>query len=484
MALEANSYGRRRSLTDRVFFAALCLILVALPWPWGSNTNLARGLLAFAAGAHLLMWIAARMGGLVAPLHLSRAARIALWLWLAWLMYIALQLLPLTPAWLHILSPASLGYHERIADLHTEPLYSLSIAPSQTLQALLDSMALFCLYFLTLALVDTRERIRRVLTVIFFSGLLQALYGIHMTVSGMEYGFWERKTYGLGWATGTFVNRNHFAAYMELTAAAGVGLVLMDLGRWSWAGWRNLLGGFLDLLLSAKFRNRVMLAVVVVGVVLSRSRMGNIALFSALALAGLLYMLLRMRTSLIPALLVFLSLAVVDLWIVSHWFGLEEVIERIEETELETEQRPLVLQDLVPAIGAYARTGAGLGTFAQAYAPFRSLEVKGFYDHAHNEYAEFLIETGVVGLGILGMLVAVHLLHAVRVMAIRRRSIYAAAAFAALMSSFAMLIHGIVEFMLRVPAIAATWVVLLALCAGIRARSGERRESGNVISVT
>lgn len=483
-AEDSETGGPESTRAGRLLFGALIAVLVLAPWPWGGNTAIARSLLSLAGGGLMLAWLLSHAAGVIEPPRLTRAALWSLLVWVIWMLWVALQLAPAGPALLRQFSPLALVQHDRLGSVHPAPFYTFSIAPGQTIEGLLDTFTLFCFYCLTLLLVNSRSRIRTLLTAVFVAGLLQALYGIHMTVSGVEYGFFAHKTTGIGWATGTFVNRNHFAAYLELASAAGIGLVLMDLGGGAWGSWRAIVSGAMDLLLSAKFRIRVMMAVLVVGVVLSRSRMGNAALFTAIGLAGMTYMLLRLKNGLIPAMLLFLSLGLIDLWIVSHWFGLEQVMERIAETDIEIEQRPLAFRDMLPAIGDYLATGSGLGTFSSAFSPYRSIEVRGYFDHAHNEYAEFLIETGVVGLGILGLLVAIHLFHALRVMALRRRSVYAGAAFAVLMSSIAMLIHGTVEFMLRMPAVALTWVVLLALGASMQARRSRGRQAESVTSVT
>ena len=51
-------------------------------------------------------------------------------------------------------------------------------------------------------------------------------------------------------------------------------------------GGTSPLSGWLKLMLSSKIRLRVYLAVMVIALVLTRSRMGNIAFFTSLALAG------------------------------------------------------------------------------------------------------------------------------------------------------------------------------------------------------
>jgi putative inorganic carbon (hco3(-)) transporter len=463
--LRAPHTAEKRYWPDWLIFASLCLLVLFMPWPWGANTGIAKAALGVGSAALLLLWVAGRATNVVERPALGRTAKAALLMWVVWIAWIGLQVLPLPPALLESLSPKSLAYHEELRTLHSAPLYTISIAPGATIEALADTLALFSVYCLGLILTGSRGRIRQMLTVILVAGLLQALYGIYEAVVGAA----------PGGATGAFINRNHFASFVGLCAAAGIGLVLADLRRWSLPGWKEALRGLLDLLLSEKLRNRILVLALVVALVLSRSRLGNLAFFAALALAGTVFVLMRMRSALIPALLLFASLAVIDLLIVSRWFGLEQVVERIEQTDLEAELRPLVWQDLLPAVRDYALTGSGLGSFSVAFSPYRGPDIRGFFDHAHNEYAEFVVETGHVGLVLLGLLVGIHVVHAIRILALRRRAVYAGAAFACLMSTFAVLIHASGEFMLRIPAVAVTWVLLLAVCAAIPAVSPERR---------
>ena len=465
---------------DRWVFVGLLLILAWLPLPWASHGELAQAMAGIGVSLLLCCWLLLCAAGRV-PLAPGRWRPLlpALLLWTAWACWIALQLLPLSCGVLAALSPSALEVHRSAAAALGDDVSCitapLSIAPGVTAGQLIVTGFYFALYVLVFLLVTSRRRLRAVLWTLALSGLFQALYGMHMSITGLEYGFLEKKTFGLGVATGTFVNRDHYAAYLEITLAAGIGLVLADLGRWRTRNLSDFLSDLIALLFSAKFRARVMLVAMVAALVLTRSRMGNIAFFIALGASGGLYVLLRYRRWFLPSMLLFASLLMVDLMVVSKWFGLSAVVQRIEQTELETESRSLVLTDLRPAIADYFVTGSGLGTFPLAYAPYRDESIRAYFDHAHNEYAEFLVESGIVGVSLLGLLLLAHVWHAVRVMLNRRTPIYAAAAFASLMAIAAMAAHGLAEFMLHTPAVAATLVTLMALGMGVPSRSPRKR---------
>lgn len=464
-------------LADRHLFAALLALIAWLPLPWGSHVPWAGWLIGFVAALLLALWL-----GLAATGRVVAAAppglRWPLLAWTLWIAWILAQLVPLAPSTLARLSPLALELHRAVAAAGGEPFHTLSIAPSRTVDALGLTLAYFCLYWLVVLTAGGRpQRLRAVLLTILVAGVAQALYGSLMVLSKLEYGFLDPKQHYLGSATGTFINRNHFANYLALAAAAGVGLILADLrpGTGGRRSWRGRLSDFVTLLLSDKLRVRLALAILVIGVVLSRSRMGNLALFGSLCACGLAFVVVRERALAMRAAILFLSLVLVDVLIVSRWFGLEQVVERLEQTDVSREGRARLLDELPPVLRGYAVAGAGLGNFEPAYEMFRSARMRDYFDHAHNDYAELAIDVGVPGLAILLALAGLHLVHAIRVVVRRRRRLPAAVCFATVMALAASAVHATVEFNLQIPANAATLVVLLALAAGCSAQRSARR---------
>ena len=90
-------------------------------------------------------------------------------------------------------------------------------------------------------------------------------------------------------ATGTFINRNHLAGYLEICLAVGIGLMVAQLSNTSAATWRERARQFLQTMLSSKALVRIGLVVMVIGLVLTRSRMGNIAFFFSMIVMGFYY---------------------------------------------------------------------------------------------------------------------------------------------------------------------------------------------------
>lgn len=458
--------SKRQANPDWPLFLGLLVLLAWLPLPWGSHSSWAISLAGLFCFFLLAAWCVLSLRRRVRLPSRLGALSVPLILWLLWLFWIAFQAMPLPAGLLSQLSPHALQFHRTITDIGQRPIDSISIAPGLTWSKWLESCVYFGIYVLCILLIRGERRLRMVLTVLLVCGLAQAAYGGMMLMSGAEYGWLQKKIFYVGYATGTFVNRNHFAGYLELAAAAGLALVLADL-RSDDRGWslRNMAGNLLDLALSPKVRARAALVIVAAGLVLSRSRAGNLAFFTSVGIAGVAYVLLREREMFVRALILFASVLAIDVMIVGERFGFEKVIERIETTRLEEEGRVRLLQEIGPVVNQYALTGSGLGTFSLAYEPYRSPSMGEYMNHAHNDYVEFMVEVGMIGVGLLGALLAWHAWHALRVGFMRENRLRVATAFSMLMAMLAMAVHAFADFNFQIPAVAGTFVALLGAIA-------------------
>ena len=399
---------------SKVSYILFLFILVWAPLPLGSNRDWA---LAILMALCLVLYAVMALEAILFDRPLLTCLRPYL-LPLALLLLVAvwatLQSLPLPEGIVQWLSPVTAQTYRQVS----VPAGTawISMEPGQTAVQAMYTWVLLLFATCTLLLHADGRRIRTTLLVIVLCGVFQAVYGSFMTLSGLEYGFFYKKVYGLGMATGTFVNRNHLAGYLEMTLAVGIGLLVASLGRQR-RGWRNQLGGLLDALLGAKMRLRIFLALMVVTLVLSRSRMGNSAFFFSLPACGMLMMILQRKMHK-GAVLLFASLMLVDFLIVGQWFGFDKLAERMEQASVQTDSRDEVLRDTLVMQQDFPLAGTGLGTYYSVYPRYQQRDAIGFFDHAHNDLAEFLTDLGYIGYLPLALLVlysfyqAVHTLHA------------------------------------------------------------------------
>lgn len=471
--MQAQAPAPPASKLEAALFAGYMATLVWAPLPFASNRVWAGALLAALVGALLAGWLALLLAGRVrfTP-GLWRHARAPLALLLAVQLWVFVQTLYLPRPLVEWLSPRAFAWHVK------EGWLSLSLDRAYTHYYLLRGLAITGGFFLTLALVNTRERLKRLLQVLVFSGTCQAAYGTFMVLSGLEYGFFVQKFVGQGVATGTFVNRNHFAGYLVMCLAAGTGLLLAQLARDTAPNWRERLRRWLLLLLSPKIRLRLYLAVMVVALVLTRARMGNIAFFSSLGVAGLLAVFSGRRFS--WRVVAFLaSLVLVDMLILGKWFGFEQLVQRLEHTRPQAEARVWSSAYSVDYLEDFALTGSGGGSFYGVFPNYQADRLQGFHEHAHNDYLEFAVELGIPATLALGAFVALAAWSAWLVQRQRRAPLYRGAGFAVTMTVAWVLLHSSTDFNLQMPANALTFVTILALaftCHVLPGRRGPDRD--------
>jgi O-antigen ligase len=127
------------------------------------------------------------------------------------------------------------------------------------------------------------------------------------------------------------------------------------------------------------------------------------------------------------------------------------------------------------AAGArFAPLGAGAGSFAAVYAMVEPLADMGpaFVNHAHDDLAEVWLEAGVPGLALVAALAAWWIWASWAAMSERRR-VGAALALAGSMTAGILMVHSLVDYPLRTPALATLFAFALGLIA--RAPSAEQR---------
>lgn len=425
---------------ERLLVAGVLLLLVWLPLPLGSNRDWSAAFLILSTCALAAGWALLRFHQKASPSTSLRKAMLPL------------ALLGATQVWVLI-----------------QWLTGISQDVGSTFRYLLMGIAYSLLYLLVVDLFRTRRRLSILLGVLVASGVFQAFYGTIMTLTGIEWLLLEEKSFHISHATGTFVNRNHLAGYLELTLGCGIGLLLAlrGEGRFRWAA-------VFDTLIGPKMRLRLGLVIMVIALVMSHSRMGNTAFFSSLLIIGGLFVLIdrqnRLRNGLILA-----SILLIDILVISQYFGLDQLRERIVNTrmaevvvdgqvvERANEFRGIVFADAWPLALDRPLVGQGAGSFEAVFPAHAGLDVPLHYDHAHNDFLQFLIEYGALGSLPLVAFVILSFGLAIRAM-FERKSLYRSGlGFGMALAILSLMIHSFTDFNLQIPSNAATFVVVCAV---------------------
>lgn len=390
------------------------------------------------------------------------AGLLAAKLFLGLIALVLLQLVPLPPTLLRVLSPGSFAFYD--AQALVPPLSAwkpVSVSPPDTLRGL-AFLAGFGLLAVAVfrELGDGRWRLRLVRTVVY-TGLAITLVALLQAVSPEPrklYGLWQPRW---DWAVfGPYVNRNHFANYLVLAGALALGLALEALARLraAWARSRRslLLIGEPDGL--AFLRSAAVVMLIVAGLVASRSR-GGVTAFAAAACAMAFAAPGRRRSS---ALAVF---GLVGTGVA--WIGLGGVLAAFETRGIRASRLEL-WRDMLPMVTHFPVLGDGWNAFATAYPWFQTIWKTEWIGEAHNDYLQALIDGGAIGFALVASLVVVVLRAA---LARARRSHVELGVLGALVG-FAF--HGLVDFGGQIPANAAT-AIALGAAALVPSRDREAR---------
>jgi O-antigen ligase len=360
----------------------------------------------------------------------------------------------------------------------------LSLDKYATKVQILLTVSYILIFLSTILSCSSTGRVKRLCWIIVLSGALQSLIAIILFSSQAKYQIFFLELDHSTRAKGTFSYHNSFAGYMEMCIAVGLGMLIGSYKTQSKvAKVGNNIYSILDFILSSKIILRLLVILMVIGLVLTRSRMGNAGLMIALLislLVGLYY--LKEERKYLSILL--LSVFIIDSVVIGQWVGIDKVIARLESTDVtkqelvkndvkqpnnklkkreeSVEQRSEPAYNTIEMIKERPWFGFGAGTFYTAYPPYKNPSVKGYYEHAHNDYLEIASDSGLVGAFLLFGFGFLCLVRSVKLLSSDLTE-YKGVGFSAVISLFAIAIHSLVDFNLHIPANVTTLMVICAL---------------------
>ena len=330
-----------------------------------------------------------------------------------------------------------------------------SLTPQATWRSLLALAPPAAMFIGALMLTDRQRRMMAALWLVL--AICSLCLGGLQILGGADSPLYFYQVTNAGSPVGFFSNRNHQAAFLLcLTPVAAIFAARFD-GRFDSPRAFPALAAILYVFMA------------IVGVAATRSRAG--VLLTLLALGGAAAIVLRgeaVRRHWRAAAGLGIGAVVAIGGVLA--FGLGPIMARFGEGgEPRFEGWPIVLH----AAQAFLPLGSGVGSFEAVYGAAEPLNQVSpiYFNHAHNDYLELGLETGLVGGALLVLFVA---WFAVRTAAIWRRRIEAGGSgLAAACSVLALLLlaHSTVDYPLRTEAIA---VLFAFACATIAAwRPGE-----------
>jgi hypothetical protein len=451
---------RKTGLMGPVVLCIGVLLLIASPMMRGGNRYVALIALEF-LGLGVMLALVMRWA-MVRPAFETEPARrrVLVVILVSSPVLLALaQLTPLPAQWWALL-PGHDVYVDTLKTIgaSTDTMRPMSLLPAATIGSLLAGIPIAAALLLgySASLSQLRMLLRAIAVVAFAEvllGLLQVAGGLHSPL------FFGVLTYGV--PVGSFANRNHFANYLAMSLAA-----------YLWLAYESVRAQRAEQSTrSFTTRHRVALwaaggSVLVLGILLSRSRGG--ALFgltsAALALAAVSLRVNGWSRGLRFAVPLF---AVLTLG-AGALIGFDAVTSRLSADQLASSagfRSELARTSLQGAL-AFWPWGSGWGTYDMVYPRFQPASLPGFANHAHMDYVEMLFEGGIffvlfaAAFSWLAGERAWRLVHTA--LCDRTLDRDAMAACICGLGLLALLLHSLVDFNLRIPANA----ILGALLAG------------------
>ena len=262
-----------------------------------------------------------------------------------------------------------------------------------------------------------------------------------------------------GLAVGFFANANHMASLLLVTVPFQAALLRDGFER-KGPGRAAVIGGV-----------AASLAVTATGILVVGSLAGYglllpVGLASALIVAG------NRRTRITVALLLAMVVLAGLGFILATHVG-RALLDNASNMSVGSRRK--IFATTWVALKDFWPVGTGIGTFAEVYRSFENpLAVTWtYFNLAHDDYLEVLLETGAAGLALLLAFLGWWIMRAWRIWRGGSLSPYA---MAAVIASASLMVHSLVDYPLRTAALSSVFAACLALMAAprVRTRSRER----------
>jgi O-antigen ligase len=342
--------------------------------------------------------------------------------------------------------------------------------PFLTHVEILKLISYFLFFFLLTQVFRDRQELNVLAWVLMFLCFGISMIGIVQRFTSEGTIYWFQKLTVGGDPFGPFVNRNHFAGFVELTVPVGLSLLIFR-------GLRR-----------DTFPLAGLLTVVPVGaLMLSGSRGGIVSFIFELAVIGLMARP-RKRGAEPPRLAALALVGLAALGLIG-WLGANRAIERfstLHAGDVSIARRVTMVRGATQVFLRYPIAGCGVGSLVAVYPRFETLYDGLIVDHVHNDYMELLAEMGLLG-GLCGAAFLWLLFRNAKKSWAAEQGHFSRAIHAAgICAVCGLLLHSSVDFNLHIPSNALLFLVAAHLATTaplpseggkIRVRRRSRRES-------
>jgi len=337
----------------------------------------------------------------------------------------------------------------------------LSHDPRASLAWWLFLLSLVLLFLILRSILTDRRYLRTVLWLLFGLASVEALYGIlQALVPNMGVLWVDYITAYLGDARGTYINRNHFAGFMEMMIPLMLGFTL---SREDWESKIGVKSFFASDRPHLQFLLSLGLVLMVLALLFSKSRAGITGFFIGLST---FLLLIRSKQKKMPLSVTFMFAGICALvFFYSLKIGVDPILERF--LKLTTDASRLDFwRDSLAIIRAHP-FGTGLSTFKMVFPVHNiSTSTEILVTYLHNDYLHLLVETGWIGFLALASGLAFFLIGSFRKVGkldLKDDPLRFFLATGALSGLTSIAFHSLFDFNLHIPANCVYFVTLIAI---------------------
>lgn len=354
------------------------------------------------------------------------------------LAYPLIQLIPLPVSVINLIHPK---FRELITiSPGISPVFhSVSPYPFATEMEICRLFIYLTVFFLASFGIRDEEGVLRVIRALIVFGFILAIFAIvqHATWNGKIYWF-KKPIHENAMPFGPYVNKSHFAGFIGMIIPLALGISL-----WSGRIEKKLIFAFLGIIMA-------------IALFFSLSRGGIVSFLAGMIVFSVLILAKGMsKKRLIPIAVFALILGAYLLFL-----GVSPIVTRFAQSEATIQQRLAAWMGTLLAFKDYAVLGSGFGTFQYIFKIYQPDGLYLYWDYAHNDYLELLLELGIVGIVVVAFFLLVVLRTIVRT-EWHGRELYLRAAFLSSISTIA--VHSTVDFNFHIPSNALLFFLILGL---------------------
>ena len=321
--------------------------------------------------------------------------KLAIKLYLLFIIFLIFQTVPLPIEWLSFLSPEKYNILDKLE--FNGNFNTISLDPINSYFSLLNYLSLF-LYLITFKSLFYKNRdIFRFYYFLVFLGAIASSVAIYFFLVGNPDFLIIKNRFYPSSATGFFINRTVFSCFLVLCFFCGIEY-LKNIDNYQKDSTE---------IFFKKIYNRLFLLLITVGLITSFSRLGNFLFISLIIIHTLQAIYLNDKKNRI-FLITLIIIVLFDVLILGFYFGSEKLLQRFYFLEKEVIQymsnttelglsRGNLTQFAFAEFKKFIFLGYGSGGFETLLTVnFSNLSTK-FASHAHSDLVEFIGEFGIIG---------------------------------------------------------------------------------------